>query len=64
MRMLAVITAKLARTQRRMAAQLREGTRVLAAWPADVWDTDVWALPMEMRDAAIAVAEARVCAGR
>lgn len=52
--------AKFARTQRQMAAQLRAGTRVLAAWPADVWDTDVWILPMEMCDAAIAVAAARV----
>ena len=52
--------ARFAAQQRKMAAALRAGRRVLAAWPQHADDTEVWLLPAEMRDAAALVAEGRV----
>ena len=51
--------ARFKETQRRMAAALLNGTRLLAAWPKDADDTAVWRVPDAVRDAAAAVAAAR-----
>ena len=45
-------------TQMRMAAKLLNGGRVLAAWPKDVEDTEVWLHSQTVIDAAVAKAKA------
>ena len=45
---------KFAATQRGMADKLVRGERVLAAWPTNVADTEVWTLSNEAVNAAVA----------